>query len=341
MIYRLKKWIIQRGINYRKRKHPFNERLCELFDLPADASRNINSSFFLGGHTVNGETITMRFGFRNGADCEIFVLYRHNGKLLYMESDHYAKEQFPAQAKCEVVGKRWIYSFDGNMVDKEGVSHQVKFELIFKARLPIYDFMQSAEKFEGMARAIAREKWNKKFFSQLSEINSRHYEQTGHVDGWIDVDGRRSDISLMAARDRAVGHRKWDYMNNHIWLNCLTEKGEALTFAIVNYPAVKNLYSGYTDFQSDRNATLTDYHGLCYNHNGGKGSDTIEVTTRWSNGKTLRIKATRDENVKCNFDNGAYFFQEGIGQFTINGVPARGNIEYGFNRNPERWSEYK
>ena len=341
MFYKLKKAIIQKALDYKKKHQPFNEVECELFEVPEDASHLINSSFFLGGHTVTGETITMRFGYRNGSDHEIFILYRHNGKLLYMESDHYPKAEFPADAKCITVGKHWLYTFDGYLRDKEGNRYKVAFELNFKARLPIYDFTQSAETFEGMTRAIAREKWSKAYFAELSEINSRHYEQTGHIEGWIDVDGKRSDVCLMAARDRAVCHRRWDYMDCHIWLNCVTEKGEALTFAIVNYPAMKNLYSGYTDFDSDRNATLVEYENMQYDHNGGKGVDNFEVTTHWSNGKTLVIKAVRDENVLCTFDNGDYIFQEGLGQFTINGTPARGNMEFGYNHDPKRWSEYK
>jgi len=337
MFYALKKSIIQAGLDYRKKHHPFREEDCELFEIQPNDPHEVNNSFFLGAHLTSGEDLTLRLGLRNGGSSELFVLYRHQGKLFYMEQDHYPTDECPVQVRCEQVGQRWRYTMQGFLRDAEGRRYATDMDVLFTATLPIYDFVQGPDRHEGMTSAIARAPWNRAFRQALSSSSQKHYEQTGRIGGYISIDGQRRELDWPAVRDRAIGKRVWNFMDHHIWLNCTTDQGEALTFSVVSYPIMKHLFTGYTNIGRSVNVTLADYALGEYDHCNGLGSDRIKVMPRWSDGRTMWIEACRDSNVLCTFDGGDYIFQEGLGDFRINGVQARGNIEYGYNRDHSRW----
>jgi len=347
MFYNIKKSLIQAGLNHRKKSAPFDERACELFEIKPDDPHEINNSFFLGAHTEAGDDLTLRLGMRNGDEHEIFVIYRTaEGQVLYMEHDHYPAAEMPVQVTCEEVGQRWRYIMDGYLRDDAGKRYKVEFDVLFFASLPIYDFVQAPERHEGMTTAIARAHWNRAFFRAMSSTSQKHYEQTGRIEGSITIDGKTRHLRWAAVRDRAIGKRVWDFMDCHLWLNATTDKGEAITVSLVSYPVIKSLFSGYTNIGrtdangNSYNATLTDCRLMRYDHADGKGSDLVKVYTRWSDGRAMVIEARRDANVLCTFDHGDYIFQEGLGQFMVNAQPARGNIEFGFNKDANRWGEY-
>jgi len=73
--------------------------------------------------------------------------------------------------------------------------------------------------------------------------------------------------------------RKQLFMNDHIWLMAQTEVGEALNLQFVNYPYAHSIYVGYTDISNEgKNATMTSYSGLKYEH--CKGMDMHSATER-------------------------------------------------------------
>jgi len=350
----LKVSIIRRALEKKKKETPFDGVAYDLFQLPEDAGPLINNSYYFGGNSLEGESLVMRIGFRNTGKVELFVLYRTvDGRFFEVEKQEYDTADCPLKVTCEIPEKQWRLQFDGHMIEQAtNELFNCSFDVAYKARLPIYDFMYHAD-FIGMARAFAREKWNREFFGKAmssdtgmgksgKKIEQHHYEQTGRIEGVLTLWGHEPrTISLAGARDHSFGKRDWNYMDDHIWLLAVTGKGEVFNFSIVNYPYVKRIFVGYTDINSDRNHCIKDYHITSYDHNNGMGPDVMTFDAVYADGTVYHVKATRRDNVKTPFDGGNFYFQEGLGDFEINGIPARGSIEYGFNKDSSRWFPYE
>jgi len=352
---KLKKQLILRYFESKKTKEPFDQEGAESFQLPADADINVNNSHFFTASNVNGETLSIRLGMRNASKYEIFVLYRNGERFLVHEHDSYLPEECPVRFIQIEAGKSWRTEFKGRLRDTAtGDVKDAEISVNFTASLPIYDFIYHADQFNGMADAIAREKWNKDFFAELSKNNQRHYEQTGHINGSLRFGDESFVIDLPCVRDHSFGQREWNLMNDHIWLCCQDEKGQALSFSIVNYPRMKRIFSGYTNIGSAENRTLRDYEITEYDSNDGLGSDVLRLTCWFpvpaENGKEGRqridMTVRRNNNIKCVFGTGRYVFQEGLAEFSLSvdgkePIMARGTLEYGFNTNPLRWEGYR
>jgi len=213
-------------------------------------------------------------------------------------------------------------------------------DVLFEASLPIYDFYYHADRFTGMAESIAREKWDREFFTEVGKNDQRHYEQTGHIQGSLKLGGEDYVIDLPCVRDHSFGRREWDMMNDHMWCLGITENGEVLCFSIVNYPRMKRIFSGYSNIGSERNRTLRDYEVTRYETADGLGGELLEFRCFFPEGTPVEISIRREANVTCPLGGGKYVFQEGLGEFSINGIKARGTIEYGFNGNRGRWEGF-
>lgn len=363
LINYIKTKIIIAGINHKRKTHPFLLEEFEKHQLPEDASPLLNNSYYFGGNNTQGESLIFRFAFRKHLS-EAFILYTKDKKFYVIEQQEFAADQCPIKVECLEPGKLWRCVFNGKMKDTEtGEVFDSSFDVTYTARLPIFDSLYHADS-TGMAKAFAREKWNKRFFAeamssdmgmasaidrdknpdQIKEEQRRneqhHYEQTGWMKGSITIGADTHSVDLGSVRDHSFGKRDWNFMNNHIWLMAITDEGQTMNLQLVNYPRVKRIYVGYTDLHEDRNYSLVDYQILEYDHNDGLGSDVIRVDMTFNNGKTYHVKATREVNLLTPFDGGNFYFQEGIANFDINGTPARGTIEYGFNKDRSRWDSY-
>lgn len=350
----LKKKLILSYLESKKTKEPFDLDAAEGFQLPADAGINVNNSHFFTASNESGETLSIRLGMRNGSDYEIFVLYRNADCFLVHEKDSYAPSECPVKFTQIEAGKRWRTDFKGRLRDTAtGEIKESEISVEFEATLPIYDFLYHADRFNGMADAIAREKWNKTFFAEIGKNNQRHYEQTGKMVGKVIFGEETFALDLPCVRDHSFGIREWDLMNDHIWCCCQNDKGEALCISVVNYPSMKRLFSGYTNIGFTENRTLRDYELIEYDPADGLGGDVLRITGFFPEfGKggaekliPMEIEIRRTDNIKCVFGGGKYIFQESLADFTItpeNGAPvkARGTLEYGFNTDPNRWEGY-
>lgn len=337
----LKRRVILNYLERKKKTEPFDTYVSETWSLPGDADINMNNSHFFTAAGIAGESLSMRLGMRNGSDWEIFVLYRNGTRFLVQEKECYPSAEAPVRFTMIEAGKKWRIEFSGRLKDSvSGELSEACAELVFEASMPIYDFMYHADVFNGMADSIAREKWNRSFFKEIGKNNQRHYEQTGHLLGTLSIDGTCVPIDLPCVRDHSFGRREWDMMNDHLWCLGLTEKGEALCFSIVNYPAMKRIYSGYTNIGSPVNLTLRDCEVTAYDPDGGKGGNILEFICCFSGGCRHKVRISREANVTCPLGGGAFVFQEGLGSFEIDGIKARGTMEYGFNGNPDRWEGF-
>ncbi len=356
--YFIKKRIIISALK-KKRAKGFSEQESELHKLPEDADEHINNSYYFGGNTLSGQSLVFRVAFRCNLS-ELFILYTENGHFYYLEKQEYGPSDNPLKLECIEPAKRWHAVFNGPLKDySTGENLDVSFDVDFIARLPIFSSAYHGD-LEGLAKPIAKQKWTKEFFQSISggdmgmssslskaeklrqkkNNEQHHYEQTGRIAGSIKINGVESKIDIPASRDHSYGKRDWNYMNNHIWLMAQTEKGEALNFQLVNFPFANSIFVGYTDICNDGNACLLSFKNLVYQHNDGLGTDTIELDLKYNNGRTYHVKVRRDLNIVTPFDNGNYYFQEAIADFDIDGIKARGTLEYGFNKDQSRWEYF-
>jgi len=342
MFRNLKKKIILSSIERKKVKEPFDEQAAESFELSPEDDININNShFFTASDPRTGEFLSIRLGMRNNSDYEIFVLYRKDNLFFVHEKDSYAPEDCPVKFSMVESGKIWKVTFNGSLKNaSSGELLDASMDLTFNALYPIYDFVYHADRFNGMAESLAREKWDRAFFAELGKNNQRHYEQDGHISGTVTLAGVSSAVDLHSVRDHSFGRREWNMMNDHIWLLAITEEGKVLSFSIVNYPRMKRIFSGYTNILSDRMETLRDYEVLQYDASDGLGSDVLRLKCIFSGGRMLEVEARRAANVRCSFGGGCFAFQESVADFRIDGKKAYGTLEYGFNALPSRWEGF-
>jgi len=362
LLFKIKTKIILNALEKKKKNEPFDLNANELHQLPEDAAPEINNSYYFGGNSIDGQSLIFRLGQRHSYS-EVFILYTDKNRFLVSEKQEFPAGECPLSCRCIEPGKKWEMHFEGNLKDdKTGEIVPSKFDLTYTARLPIFDVISNGD-FIGMAKSIAREKWTKEFFREAMSSDTgttkgdgkktaqHHYEQTGHINGTLILGNENVTIDLHAVRDHSYGKRDWDFMCDHIWLMAVAENGQTLNFSIVNYPRLKKIFVGYTDIDTDAQSdckdapqcisSLRDYKIIKYDHNNGLGPDEIIVECEYTNGKRYTVRAKRDANLLTPFANGKFYFQEGLGMFDINGVKARGTIEYGFNQNRNRWDPYE
>jgi len=357
MFFKIKTALMKFAMEQKRRKDPFDGKRADLFELPAGAGSMINNSYFFGANGPDGHSLIMRVGHRNGCEDEVFVIYiTPDGRFYTQEQQRYPTQSSPLRVSCIVPEEHFHIDFDGNLRDTtSGALLPTRFSLDFHARLPIFDAMQHSD-FRGMAMAFARARWNRDFFREVGgdtgmgdkrrgdqikdNIPQRHYEQAGQFVGQLTLGDSQTSINLPGSRDHAYGKRDWNYMCCHVWIMVTTARGETFNFSLVSYPKVKNVFCGYCNVGYDRDYSIVDYRMVEYNHREGQAPDRMVVDCTLSNGRTVRLTTLREYNQRLEFDHGNFYFQEGVGEADIDGVKARGSLEFGFNRDPQRWNDY-
>ena len=59
--------------------------------------------------------------------------------------------------------RRWRVRFNGELVDKDGVSHNVEIDAQYSSNLPYFDFDSDMDPWP-VCRAMAREQWSGDYF---------------------------------------------------------------------------------------------------------------------------------------------------------------------------------
>lgn len=363
--YRLK-FAIMESMMAKRKKEYFSYTEADLFTLPVGASPIINNSWFFGGDSPDGTSMKMRLGIRNNGTAEVFLIWiGPDGRYLATDKQLYNIDECPIRVENVIPGRDWNVWFNGEVVDmKDGSRHTIDMSFRYYARLPIVHPLLDGSTL-GMSQALASMPWNKKFFRDLAgdtglgevdkQIRQVHYEQTGKMEGNISIDGEIKAFSIPGIRDRAFGKRDWNYMDCHIWLVAVTERGEACNVSIVSYPHAKRFFCGYMDYNSDRNVTMLDYKMISYEHCDGKGPEEMIIDCSFANKKCYRIIAHRTHDLITPFDDGNFYFHEGVGDFLFVEIPglgidpekdapsikARGTIELGWNKDSSRWGTYE
>ncbi len=334
----IKMFFVKRNMKNKIKNKPMDIVKDEMYELPNDAGTMQNNSYFFGGYDAkNNASLVMRLGIRNCNYREIFVLYKTKDGLLINDKNYYGLNELPLTVKCITPNKEWLVNFDGILYEQDTKKpHNVKFSYTWTAVRDAFDFFYT-EQSPYMIESSARCKWNDEFKNSVGKNEQRHYEQPGHMKGEMIVDGNVTKIDMPSGRDHSFGYRDWDDMDEHIWLFACTEKGEVFNYSLVDYKLLKNCQFGICDIGKDKLVSIKKNEIIHYDYNNGLGGDEFATKMTMTDGTVLNVKLQRVGNQKTEYQQGDYFFQEGFAEFDINGIKAFGSIEYGFNKDKNRW----
>ncbi|MBQ4061656.1 MAG: hypothetical protein IJD14_02235 [Christensenellaceae bacterium] len=338
MFYGIKKKIITANIKKRQAAG-YSVEESELYSHPEGTSKRVNNSHFFTAHSLQGETIYIRLGIRGDGSKETWVGWYKNGRFIENEREFYDPDEVcPLNVECLEVAKKWHITYSGTMRDvkEEGrKTYPASFDLVFTANADIFDFFYDNDP-TTTAHAIASKKWKKSLFTEIQKNNQRHYEQGGHLDGEFTVDGVTETVCLGAARDHSFGPRYWSYMDRHFWILAVDEAGNCLNISMVDYPSVDGIWTGYTTMFGGVESMAAIKCATDLNK-AGHGDGKVHLDITLTNGKEFAIDLERDAEAIYRFDDGSYYFSEGLGRLTIDGKPARGTIEFSYNGDESRW----
>jgi len=331
MCYRLKRAIMKGIIAGKQKKQPFDYAAGENFTINGDEDWTVNNSYYFSAHDpVTGESLYCRLGVRS-VHSEVWFCYSKGDKVYVHEDMIYTSGSPLKVAKtCD----KWGFSYSG-VLNCNGESVRAEFSGEFTASDEAVDFFCHMPAIR-TATAMAGEKWNKTFFSEVRKNNQVHYEQYGRLTGTISLDGVTKQIDLPCTRDHSFGKRDWNYMNNHLWLMAVSD-GWQINFSMVSYPAMSLIEVGNVKSPGmpmayilsadyDRRALLS-----------GDAIEGIEVKLKLTDGRTISVKANTEHYKEYIFQGGEYRLIEGVGNFVVDGEKLRGNVEVGFNREKGRF----
>ncbi len=346
---KLKTVLIKKVIDNQKGKHPFDEVYAETFTLPQDADISQNNSYYFSGHTIDGESILFRNALRGQGRSELWVAYKDKDGNAWvntkMEYDNH--ESTGLNVTCIEPAKRWSFNFDGELarvtLDERRNGHpgntmdHVSFKGSFTANAPIFEFSRHFDSLP-VARALAKEKLTRDFQSNLAASHQVHYEQSGSMTIELNINGKTKNLrDIPTVRDHSFGKRDWSFMDRHVWIIALMENGEHLNFNSVRYPILRELQTGYL-VQGEKRICTNYYTSMDeYEKTGDVPLGFVSRVTM-ADGKVFTVKAEKEMEFRFAFENNVYQFHEGIGTFDINGIKARGIIEFGFNKDEKRWN---
>src|SRR5690606_24449621 len=100
---------------------------------------------------------------------------------------------------------------------------------------------------------------------------------------------------------------------------------------MVSYPHMKGLKTGY--YEANQKALNIEHSPeISVFDANGSVPNKLKYDIILENGHAFHIEAIKEVEIQFSFDQGNYIICEGIGTFDINGYPARGIIEFGFNK---------
>lgn len=311
--------------------HPATADELEVLHLSPETPHFNDSSYFYG-RGGDGMALVTRLSVRTGAPCEVWVSVRAPGQAIAaIPALHHPRQEGWAAggARWEVVrpGKELRVTYRGPLL-RAGERLDADLDLTFHGDGPLIDFAQGVHP-STTARAIAAEPWSRSFFEKLGEIRTVHYEQVGRVVGTVRLGDDIHPVDLRSVRDHSFGRRQWHTWSRHLWFSAVREDGVAFTAACIRYDFVGPLTAGFfIDGVAHPVAHVTPFDEL-----GPPG--VIPPTFRFEvvrvDGQRHAIEVVVDGVFPFDMDDGAYAIREAIAKVTVDGVPAVGICEFGWN----------
>lgn len=329
-MYLLKTLFMKKMIAKKQKSKPFDYEAGESYALPSDADETINNSYYFSAHGQEGESLYCRLGQRTPYS-EVWFFYAKEGRT-YTHKTLLHREAVPLTVTRLPEG--WQVDFEGSLTADDGTEVAAAFHGVFTSDEPAVDFFSHMPPIR-TAKAMAGERWSRDFFREVQKNNQVHYEQYGRLTGTLTLDGVPASLALPCTRDHSYGRRIWDYMNNHLWLMAVNESSQ-LNFSMVSYPAMSILEVGNL---KPRDGAMRYILSAEYDRGAvilGEVPSELSLTLTLDDGRRVAVTAKREHVTEYVFEDGAYRLLEGVGNFTVDGVPYRGIIELGVNGCRER-----
>lgn len=332
MFYKIKTLFMKRMIAKKQKAQPFNFEAGEQFTLRQEDDFTINNSYYFSAHSAQTkESLYVRLGIRN-CHSEVWFFYSDGANRYALKSMLY---QDNAPLKVLKSENGWRVQYEGELTRGDGQTVSAEFDAEYASDQAPVDFFGDMPPVR-MAKAMAGEKWTKKFFAEVQSNNQVHYEQTGRLSGTLKLDGKVHAIDLPCVRDHSFGKRDWNYMNNHLWLMAVNDTSQ-LNFSMVSYPAMSVLEVGNFKAEHKPMAYVLEASYDREAISGGTMPESMALSLKLDDKRTLSVAVNKTDEETYLFQSGEYRLIEGIAEFTIDGETYRGILEVGFNQDPSRY----
>ena len=215
-----------------------------------DPSRKgFNDSSYFAGISRSGFSFVTRLAFRVDKPNENWLMLSTPDDGIWgFENMNFNEGEGFRQGElkyiCTNPGKRWRITYQG-FLPKGNKKENVEIDIHWEGSSPVVNFDKTGTTPEQVGMQIAKEKWNKKFFSRLRELDQVHYEQAGQMKGTIKWKGITHELEFKGVRDHSWGVRNWDDWDRHFWLLGLMDDDRFFNFSLISYRFVKNLQAAF------------------------------------------------------------------------------------------------
>lgn len=317
-------------------RRSLKERSLPLEDLETKHSDPNNplfndSSYFLG-RGEDGSYMVVRMAFRTGRVNEYWLAFHlpDHGTFELKNLNIEEGEGFQLGNllfRCIHPGNKWEILYSGS-IHKDEELYNCELNLNFEGVSPLVNFKNISDP-SRIASVIAREKWNKVFFKHLKEIQKVHLEQGGRITGSIVLQGETIEVNWRSVRDHSWGTRSWNTWKRHIWLGGVLDNGEAFNLSMISYDFLRQLSAGYL---SDGNELI--YFSSLPDMDSFASDPLIPTETGFEfysqDGKKHNLIIKKPNHFDFWMDE-EYYIHEGMGNFTLDGIPGMGVAEFGLN----------
>ncbi len=333
-MFHIKKFIMTKIVNGKKKKKPFNYETAEAFKLSYDGDGTVNNSYYFSAHSPSKkESLYVRLGLRNNGNAEVWFYFDNEKNNYFHERLIYTAETSPLKITNE--NGAWGFTFNGKLTGEDETVVDANANCSFKSSNQAVDFFYHMPS-KRFGTSMAQDKWTKEYFKGVQENNSVHYEQEGRLLGSVTIGKETYDIDLPCVRDHSFGRRVWDYMNNHIWLAALSDDC-LLNFSMISYPSMTILEVGHLREKDNPIEYITK---ASYNRHEivtGEIPKQLSLVLEVNGERTINVNAKLLRGIPYRFENGAYTLIEGIAEYEVHGITCRGILEIGFNKNKARF----
>ncbi|XP_072278347.1 uncharacterized protein [Pyxicephalus adspersus] len=218
----------------------------------ADRTHFIDSVYFMAMSKADRSFLICRIARRQNKKCEVWVLLRVDGIGDFQHTEHpetIMEDQSDTawrtpglSIKNEESLKKWRIVFDGKLregpfqygdrKDETRITH-VNISLLWTPKSELFDF--ESELHPGaIAKAIALEDLNRLPAILGSSGAHFRFEQWGHYDINVDIEGQKKTITMEGLRNRSYGLRNWAEFRRYLMFLMVFETGERVHLNLVS-----------------------------------------------------------------------------------------------------------
>lgn len=345
----IKRIVIEKALDKKKKGKVFDLEKADNYVLPEGAEGATNNSHYFSMHKLDTkECLYFRLAKRGGdVSDELWLVYRDENGTVYMaEKDHIKKgDKIPAEIKCIEAGKAFTFSYDGTVIKAtkgekgyvpEGEPVHLKLSGTFTGQSECFEFSYHMSS-KPMAIALSKEKLDEARMKELEENHQIHYEQGGIATAEIDLGGKKSVMSEFPTfRDHSFGKRDWNYFDRYVWLMGMLENGDFIHTSLIRYPCVSQLQAGFYMSPGKPTTSILKATSMDDLPVTGGVPEKFAFDVKYVNGENVHVECALDFTCPFYFSDD-FNINEGVSDFTVNGIRGRGITEFGFNKDSSRW----